>query len=141
MAVVKSAPMRGFQTAVASVAAVALCLTGCGNKGTVTFSILAPGFQPLNPVTPQVTEFALKRMDGTLVAVASETAGAGDTLPLGALATTSAPFDLQMEALSGSTLLGMGRIRDVAIQNGVEKSYDVAIRKPLITIGSALTTE
>jgi hypothetical protein len=135
--------MRGFQTAVAIAAAVAVCLNtgGCGSRGMVTFSIDAPGMKSLDPITTQVTEYSLKHLDGTVVAVASESASAGDTLPLGPLTASMMPIDLQLQVLSGGALLGMGRILDVSIENGVQKNYDISVRKPLLTIGSAIPTE
>jgi DNA-binding beta-propeller fold protein YncE len=114
---------------------------GCGNKGAVTFSIQAPAMKALNPVTAQVTEYALKHVDGTIVAVASEGPMSTDTLPLGPLTASMAPVDLQLQVLSGSTLLGMGLVKDVSFENGVQKSYDVWVRKPLLTIGSSVPTE
>jgi len=107
----------------------------------VTFNIVEPDYKPLNPITPQVSEFAVKRLDGTVVAVASEGPSANDPLPLGVLMPTMGATDLQVQVLSGSSLLGMGRIRDVAIENGVQKSYDIAVRKPLLTIGGAVPAE
>src|SRR5436305_10112678 len=113
-----------------------LALAGCGNKGSVTFTIRPPALTSLNPITDQVSEYALKRFDGTLVGVASEAPGSPDSLALGPLAQQTMPADLVMTVLSGSQLLGMARIKDVVIQNGVRKDYGVDVRKALITIGS-----
>jgi hypothetical protein len=95
----------------------------------------------LNPVTSQVTEYALKHIDGSIVAVASFGAMSSDTLPLGPLTPSMSPVDLQLQVLSGSTLLGMGLVKDVSFENGVQKDYDVWVRKPLLTIGSSVPTE
>src|SRR4051794_13346850 len=114
-----------------------LCL-GCGSRGQVTFSILAPRYQPLNPITGQVTEYAVRRLDGAAVAVAFPTPDTGGTLSLGPLMQSPTPVDLEFEVMSGANLLGMARVQDVAIENGVQKEYAVYVRKPLITIGSDL---
>jgi hypothetical protein len=121
--------------------AVFVFLAACGNRGSVTFSILAPAYAPLNPITDQVTDYSIKKLDGTLIGVASETGSGEQTLSLGPLMPQMMPIDVQVNVQSGSTLLGMARVRDVAIENAVEKEYAVYVRKPLITIGSDLPLE
>ncbi len=120
---------------------VLLAVAGCGSKGSVTFTIRPPTLDVLNPITDQVSEYALKHFDGTLVGVASEAPGSPDSLALGPLVQQTTPADLVMTVLSGSQLLGMARIRDVVIVNGVRRDYAVDVRKSLITIGSALPDE
>src|SRR5262249_46491213 len=96
---------------------------GCGSRGAVTVIISPPSNSALNPITDRVSEYALERMDGTVLAVASENPTSPDTLPLGALETLPAPVDLVLKVLSGADLLGMARIRDVAILRGVQNQY------------------
>jgi hypothetical protein len=121
-------------------ALIALLCVGCGSRGSVSFVIRAPSYEPLNPIDERVTEFSVKRMDGTVVGVASQTAMSGTNLPLGVLAQTTAPLDLQVSVLSGSTLLGLARVKDVSIQPAVQRDYAADVRKPLITIGSTVPT-
>ena len=121
-------------------ALIALLCVGCGSRGSVSFVIRAPSYEPLNPIDERVTEFSVKRMDGTIVAVASQTASSGERLPLGVLGTTTTPVDLQVSLLSGSALLGLARVKDVTIQPAVQRDYPVEVRKPLITIGSTIPT-
>ncbi|HEY7954646.1 MAG: hypothetical protein ACHQ17_00405 [Polyangia bacterium] len=116
-------------------------LGGCGSPGSVYFDIEAPSYAPLDPITDQVSEYAIKRFDGTLVGVASVNASSPTEIALGPLMQIPQPEDLVLNVLSGSDLLGMARIRDVTILNGVQADYVAAVRKPLITIGSALPIE
>jgi hypothetical protein len=118
--------------------AIVLMLCGCGSRGAVTFTVREPVYGPLNPISDLVTEYSIKRMDGSLLAVASQTAESAERLPLGPLASSTAPFDLQVSVLSGSNLLGLARLKDVSIQPAVQREYVVEVRKPLITIGSDL---
>src|SRR5688500_2874715 len=112
--------------------AMVLMLCGCGSRGAVTFTVREPVYGPLNPISDRVTEYSVKRMDGSVGAVASQTAESADRLPLGPLASSNAPVDLQLSVLSGSNLLGLARLKDVSIQPAVQKEYLVDVRKPLI---------
>lgn len=113
----------------------------CGQRGSVTFTIHAPGQQLLDPITDRVSEYTIKKLDGTLVGVASVTPSSPGTLQLGPLMQEQQPIDLVLSALSGTDLLGMARLKDVSIQNGVQKSYTAEVRKTLLTVGSALPDE
>src|SRR5689334_6049312 len=88
---------------------------GCGSRGAVTFTISPPTNQPLNPIADRarVSEYSIKRFDGTVVAAASEGPMSEGTLELGPLAQLAEPVDLVLTVLSGSELLGMARLRDV----------------------------
>ena len=116
---------------------------GCGSRGEVTFTISPPTNQPLNPIADRsrVSEYSIKRFDGTLIGVASDEPTSSETLSLGVLAQLTTPSDLVMTVLSGSELLGMARLRDVVIEPGKQHDYVAELRKPLITIGSALPDE
>src|SRR5262249_26358060 len=116
---------------------VASLAAGCGNRGSVTFAISPPTNPLLDPITDRVSQYALLDEAATVVAVASENPQSPDVLPLGPLPQLTVPTDLVVHVLSGSELLGMARIRDVVILDGVEKQYTAEVRKPLITVGSA----
>jgi hypothetical protein len=128
------------------IAAMALVLSGCGNRGSVTFNLKTPGNPLLNPVAGanQVSEYDIRTVSGQVIGIASAVkssqGGTGDLLPLGAL-TPGAPEDVQVSALSGSNLLGMARIRNVAIKSGATSTYVAELRKPLIFVGSRVPVD
>ena len=134
--------MRGLRLVVAT-----LAVAGCGGRGTVTFDLTAPQSPLFNPVVqPElVTEYDIRTASGTVIGIASAVQGSGSSsnglLPLGALMPTGMPEDVYVTALSGGNLLGMARIKDVAIQRGKKTSYPAPLRKPLVFVGSALPVE
>src|SRR5262249_10702301 len=114
---------------------------GCGSKTAITFAIEAPDLELLSPVSDRVSEYTIKKSDGTLVGVASVGPGLPGTLSLGPLMELPQPTDLEVSVLSGAELLGIGRVRDVTIQAGSSATYVAEVRKPLLTLGSALPIE
>jgi hypothetical protein len=122
--------------------AALLCSSiGCGNKGTVTFSVHAPALKLLDPLAdPRISEFLVKASDGSLVGAANESVGMSD-LPLGPLLAHDQPIDITMDVLAGTELVGVARVRDVQIQPGVQTSYTAELRKPFAFVGSRLPDE
>jgi hypothetical protein len=125
----------------------ALVVTGCGDRGSVTFNITAPQSPLFNPVVqPElVTEYDIRSASGSVIGIASAVQGSGSNsnglLPLGALMPEGAPEDVYVTALSGGNLLGMARIKDVTIKAGKKSTYDAPLRKPLVFVGSMLPAE
>jgi hypothetical protein len=133
--------MRGPLSFLLVAATATLGGGACGNKGAVTFAIRSPSAKSLNPLSDKLSEISLKRADGSLVGVASQSASSPETLNLGPLAQIMMPADLEMVLSSGSDLLGKARVKDVTILNGVQKEYVAEVRKPLVTIGFAMPEE
>src|SRR4051812_35914392 len=101
-----------------------LLAAACGSRGSVTFAIRAPAVAALDPLTdPRVSEYLIKRSDGTLIGAASPS-GTGGPLPLGALMVADIPTDVELSVMAGTELIGMARIRDVLVKPGVQASYD-----------------
>ena len=125
----------------------ASAVAGCGDRGSVTFTITAPASPMLNPVAqPElVTEYDIRTASGTVIGIASAVQGSGSTgdglLPLGALMPSAMPEDVYVTALSGGTTLGQARIKDVSIVKGKKTTYDAELRKPLVVVGSMLPAE
>jgi hypothetical protein len=129
----------------------ALCLlsvaAACGNRGAVTFDITAPTNNLYNPVAPPATvsEYDIRTASGTVIGIASAVQSSGNSsqgrLPLGALMPSAAPVDVYVTALSGGSLIGEARIRDVTIKSGRTVAYEADLRKPLIFVGAALPAE
>lgn len=118
-----------------------LCLAGCGSRGAVSFTIRAPSVTALNPFADaRLSEYLLKSYDGHVLAAASPGTSDGP-LALGPLPASDAPIDVEMSVLGGTDLLGMARIRNVAIKPGVESTYYADVRKPFVFVGSALPDE
>src|SRR5690242_20710372 len=86
---------------------LAAMATGCAERGTVTFDIVAPANPLFNPVRqPElVTEYDIRTASGTVIGIASAVQGSGQNtnglLPLGALMPMSTPEDVYVTALSG----------------------------------------
>ncbi len=124
-----------------------LSVTGCGNRGAVTFNITAPSEALLNPVAPPqlVTEYDIRSASGSVIGIASAVQGSGQSadglLPLGALMPSAMPEDVYVTALSGGTTLGLARIKDVSIAKSKKVTYEADLRKPLVFVGSALPAE
>jgi hypothetical protein len=122
-------------------------VAGCGDRGSVTFNITTPESALFNPVAqPElVTEYDIRTAAGTVIGIASAVQGSGSSgdgrLPLGALMPAGQPEDVYVTALSGGNLLGMARIRDVAIAAGKKTQYDAPLRKPLVFVGSSMPSE
>lgn len=122
--------------------AAAAFLAACGTPGEVTFTIVTPALEPLNPLSRAATsDITLKRGDGTPLGVVSLTAMAPDRLALGRLPTIDPATDLELTLTAGADLLGKARLRDVLIRPGEQRTYEAQVRKPLVTVGSALPTE
>ncbi len=125
----------------------ALVVTGCGDRGSVTFDITAPASPLFNPVVqPElVSEYDIRTADGTVIGIASAVQSSGSSsnglLPLGALMPAGAPEDVYVTAQSGGNLLGMARIKDVTIKAGKKASYEAPLRKPLVFVGAAMPAE
>ena len=125
----------------------ALVVTGCGDRGSVTFDLTAPQSPLFNPVVqPElVTEYDIRTASGSVIGIASAVQSSGSSsnglLPLGALMPAGDPEDVYVTALSGGNLLGMARIKDVTIKPGKKASYEAPLRKPLMFVGSALPPE
>lgn len=125
----------------------ALVVTGCGDRGSVTFNLTAPASPLFNPVAqPElVTEYDIRTASGGVIGIASAVQGSGSNsnglLPLGALMPAGAPEDVYVTALSGGNLLGMARIKDVTIKAGKKATYEAPLRKPLVFVGSTLPAE
>lgn len=128
-------------------AALGLAMLGCSDRGAVTFNLQAPSNPLFNPVAqPQlVSEYDIRTMSGSVIGIASAVqdtqSNTTGLLPLGALMPNMGPTDVVVTALSGSNLLGMARIKDVTIKAGARASYDAALRKPIIFVGSKLPDE
>lgn len=124
-----------------------LLVAGCGDRGSVTFDLTAPASPLFNPVAqPElVTEYDIRTASGTVIGIASAVQGSGSNgnglLPLGALMPAGDPEDVYVTALSGGTLVGMARIKDVTIKAGKKASYEAPLRKPLVFVGSTLPPE
>jgi len=117
------------------------CAIGCGNRGSVTFTVHAPALKLLDPLAdPHISEFRVEAADGTLVGAVTEMAGATD-LPLGPLTSRSAPVDVTLDVLDGTELVGMARVRDVVVKPAVQNEYSAELRKPFAFIGSRLPDE
>jgi hypothetical protein len=123
--------------------AVALCLLlgGCGTRGQVTFVLHDATDPRMRPDPMLVSEYQIRTTDGMVVGIAPSTAASPALLPLGALMPTMAPQDLVLGELSGTTLLGMARLRDVSIRAGTQVTYDFEVRKPLVFVGFGAPTE
>jgi hypothetical protein len=127
--------------------ATAVLLSGCGNRGSVTFNLKVPDNTLFNPIAQPdlVSEYDIRTANGTVIGIASavQSSAGGDNgrLPLGALMPADTPEDVFVTALSGGNLLGMARIRDVTIKSGQHATYDAELRKPLIFVGSSLPAE
>ena len=125
----------------------ALAVSGCGDRGSVTFDLTAPTNPLFNPVAqPElVSEYDIRTASGTVIGIASAVQGSGQSdnglLPLGALMPVGEPEDIFVTAMSGGNLLGMARIRDVTIKPGKKTSYEAPLRKPLIFVGSSMPPE
>jgi DNA-binding beta-propeller fold protein YncE len=118
-----------------------LGLAACGSRGAVNFTIRAPAVTELNPFADaRLSEYLLKSADGHVLAAASPGSSDGP-LALGPLPASDAPIDVEMSVLGGTDLLGMARIRNVAIKPGVENTYFADVRKPFVFVGSALPDE
>ncbi|HEX9102003.1 MAG TPA: hypothetical protein VF997_07365, partial [Polyangia bacterium] len=125
----------------------ALVVTGCGDRGSVTFNLTAPQSPLFNPVAqPElVTEYDIRTASGSVIGITSAVQSSGSStnvlLPLGALMPAGAPEDVYVTALSGGNLLGMARIKDVTIKAGKKVTYEAPLRKPLVFVGAALPAE
>lgn len=128
-------------------AAVGLLASGCGDRGAVTFDITAPTNALYNPVAPPATvsEYDIRTASGTVIGIASAVQSSSESsegrLPLGALMPSEDPVDVYVTALSGGSLIGEARIRDVTIKSGRTAHYEADLRKPLIFVGAALPAE
>ena len=126
---------------------LALAMSGCGDRGSVTFNLKAPANPLFNPVAhPElVSEYDLRTANGTVIGIASAVQGSAQSgnglLPLGALMPPGMPEDVYVTALSGGNLIGMARIRDVVIKAGSRAIYDAELRKPLVFVGSTMPPE
>lgn len=131
--------MRGLSPPIAVWHLWLFATVGCGNRGVVTFTIDPPANQTLNPIGPRVTQFSITRPDGSVLAAVAP--GSAQQIPLGPLQQQTTKIDLTFSATSGTQLVGEARLKDVVFENGRVHDYAVQVRKPLLTIGSALADE
>jgi|GEM_PF-2965781 len=136
---VASVVSAGFRLAL--VGMLGVVTAACGSRGTVTFQIDAPLNSVLNPLTDRVTEYTIKRSDGMLIGVASENPLREGDLAVGALPEIATPTDLVINVLSGSDLLGLGRVRDVTIMRGKQENLVIPLRRLLMTVGASKAPE
>jgi hypothetical protein len=126
---------------VAVVALAVLSLGGCQGRGRVGFIVDQPQNALLNPFRERITDYSLKRADGSVVAVVSEQSGRTSDLLLGALPLSEAPVDLELLVSAGPLQVGQARMKDVVFQSKGESTYTAAVRKPLLVIGGSRAPE
>src|SRR5690348_6224850 len=115
-------------------------LAACGDRGAVTFDLKVPANKMFDPLADAelVSEYDIRTASGTVIGVASgvrgSASGSSGALPLGPLAVTATPEDVYVTALSGTSVLGEARVREVAIKGGAKIHYPAEMRKPLIFV-------
>ncbi len=115
---------------------------GCQSPTELTFEVRAPRNALLDPFATSVSDFVLKTSDGaTIAAVSAGASRDGDNrLALGVL-DPALVGSLRLDVLSGTQLVGVGRIHDVSIETGSARALGAEVRKPLVVVGSAAAPE